>query len=89
MKITAIVGDFILRSLRKCLYSTHRLEGMVPSNELHRRVKMIEIIRVIYAESVESAVSAKNFDMKERRAATNFAKSISKKSGRSSTVVPR
>lgn len=45
---------------------------------------MIEIIRVIYTES---AVSIKNFDMKERRAATNFAKSISKKSGHSSTVI--
>jgi hypothetical protein len=48
---------------------------------------MIEIIRVIYTESTESQYTSKNFDMKERRAATNFAKSISKKSGRSSTVI--
>ena len=48
---------------------------------------MIEIIRVIYAESAESHYTSKSFFMNERRAATNFAKSISKKSGRSSTVV--
>lgn len=45
---------------------------------------MIEIIRVIYAES---HCTSKSFFMNERRAATNFAKSISKKSCRSSTVV--
>ena len=48
---------------------------------------MVEIIRVIYAESAESHCTSKSFFMNERRAATNFAKSISKKSGRSSTVV--
>lgn len=48
---------------------------------------MIEIIRVIYAESANSDRTSKEFSMTDRRAATNFAKSISKKSCCSSTVI--